>query len=642
MQNNHGFRIVGQPDENGAETDKNAGSLAEKLTGYWAALIWALRDCPVATEYPARRMGKLDFRALPQNIGIELRYALYMLYTMKKWFPTSLVMATQIRKIIRFLSDTYPHGESLLERSLDAWNLALRTWLVEKGEYYESTRTYIDKDYEEKEITNGNACLSAFGKIYAEIERAYDRRPEWDLDVWDLRRIGIQINPTKSEFRLSFTAISLTWLKEAAKKYMRHIVTHLSASSCTALLHSIRVFGKFIVERHPDLKPQDINRPLALEYSSYLLEEGRSPASRRDLLLDLNTFIERAAREEWLPVSGKRLIFREDLPPVPRRQPRFIPESVMSQIEAHLPKMEELWRDMMTVLIEGGMRVSELCTIELNCLSQDADEDYFLTYYQHKLKKYHTIPISVETAEVIKGRIEKVRQEGKETVYLFSFHPGNPVRQSSFSKKIRAFFHEHQIRDDAGRLWHFQPHQLRHTVGTRMINNGVKQIFVQRFLGHETPVMTGVYAHIHDKTLKDEYEKYMERRGKIIGIDGSSVAGTEPDAGADAADLQWFKKNVLAQALPNGYCGLPLPQGGCPHANACLTCAHFQTDRTFLPQHRAQLTETRRLVQIARTNRWERQVEMNEKVEKNLEKIINALEMQEVDGNGQDSGEKAA
>ncbi|WP_240047037.1 tyrosine-type recombinase/integrase, partial [Staphylococcus aureus] len=39
-------------------------------------------------------------------------------------------------------------------------------------------------------------------------------------------------------------------------------------------------------------------------------------------------------------------------------------------------------------------------------------------------------------------------------------------------------------------------HAFRHTVGTRMINNGVPQHIVQKFLGHESPEMTARYAHI--------------------------------------------------------------------------------------------------------------------------------------------------
>ncbi|MEN8447229.1 MAG: tyrosine-type recombinase/integrase [Cyanobacteria bacterium J06555_13] len=34
--------------------------------------------------------------------------------------------------------------------------------------------------------------------------------------------------------------------------------------------------------------------------------------------------------------------------------------------------------------------------------------------------------------------------------------------------------------DESGKLWHFQTHQFRHTLGTRMINNGVPRHIIQR------------------------------------------------------------------------------------------------------------------------------------------------------------------
>ncbi|WP_228011383.1 hypothetical protein [Nonomuraea phyllanthi] len=40
------------------------------------------------------------------------------------------------------------------------------------------------------------------------------------------------------------------------------------------------------------------------------------------------------------------------------------------------------------------------------------------------------------------------------------------------------------------------------------------------------------------------------------------------------------------QALPNGYCGLPV-QPSCPHANACLSFSIFTTPE-FLLQHHQQ------------------------------------------------------
>ncbi|WP_416223713.1 tyrosine-type recombinase/integrase, partial [Staphylococcus aureus] len=43
---------------------------------------------------------------------------------------------------------------------------------------------------------------------------------------------------------------------------------------------------------------------------------------------------------------------------------------------------------------ECGMRISELCTLKKGCLLEDKDGDYFLKYYQWKMKKEHIVPIS--------------------------------------------------------------------------------------------------------------------------------------------------------------------------------------------------------------------------------------------------------
>ena len=83
---------------------------------------------------------------------------------------------------------------------------------------------------------------------------------------------------------------------------------------------------------------------------------------------------------------------------------------------------------------------------------------------------------------------------------------------STFNKYLNSFAKEKNICDSSGNVWRFQPHQFRHTVGTNMINNGVPQHIVQRYLGHESPEMTMVYAHIHDQTLRKEIEKYYENR----------------------------------------------------------------------------------------------------------------------------------
>jgi len=156
-----------------------------------------------------------------------------------------------------------------------------------------------------------------------------------------------------------------------------------------------------------------------------------------------------------------------------------------------------------------------------------------------------------------------------------------------------------------------------------MINSGVPQHIIQRYLGHETPAMTSVYAHIHDQTLKKEIAKYHDSR--VINVAGEVVESKTPELDNDL-DLHLLKKKVLAQSLPNGSCARPIVLGECPHANACLTCDDFRTTIEFLDQHKAQLEETEKLVQNAEEKGWKRHEEINTKVRDNLNKIITTLE----------------
>jgi hypothetical protein len=176
------------------------------------------------------------------------------------------------------------------------------------------------------------------------------------------------------------------------------------------------------------------------------------------------------------------------------------------------------------------------------------------------------------------------------------------------------------IRDATSRPARVTPHQFRHTLGARMINNDVSQPAVQRMLDHDSAEMTARYARIHDQTLRREWERYPQRiniSGDIVHLD---PAGRLSDAARALENLARAK-----QTLPNGYCGLPLQQT-CPHPNACLTCDNFLTTVEFLPAPREQLGRTEQLIASAQASGAQRLVEMTEPVRVNLIRIIEGLD----------------
>jgi hypothetical protein len=52
---------------------------------------------------------------------------------------------------------------------------------------------------------------------------------------------------------------------------------------------------------------------------------------------------------------------------------------------------------------------------------------------------------------------------------------------------------------------HVHPHQLRHTLATRMINRGMSLEAIAALLGHRSMRMTLTYARISNRTVAEEY-----------------------------------------------------------------------------------------------------------------------------------------
>jgi integrase len=373
------------------------------------------------------------------------------------------------------------------------------------------------------------------------------------------------------------------------------------------------------MQERPKGTAKAITRKLLLEYLSYL--PARVCVSvRKSHLLNLRNFLETAARERWLPIAPERMIFDDEIPRPPKAQPRYLPAAVLDQLNSHLGSLKAPWMQMILILQECGMRISELLQLPLDCLTQDARGTFYLRFVQGKMKREHTIPVSQEIARLIQEQQQVVRATERSTALLFPNAKGGVSKQQSFAQQINRLAYDHQVRDATGKLFRFQSHQFRHTVGTRMINLGVPHHFIQRYLGHLGPEMTNRYAHIHDSTMREKLSEYLQ--GTLVDVTGKAV----PEGPLDTSDLRWFTRNVMAQALPNGYCAIPVVAGPCPHPNACLSCAHFRTDASFLDVHKAELRDTERVITKANANGWTRQIEMNERKRNNLVNIVTSLE----------------
>jgi integrase len=593
-------------------------SLLGQLSGFWKGDIWDMRAIPLPTRFSAKtKQRRLRFVCKSATINGELKYACWKKFSDGDWRNTQEL--SRVHRMVKWLNSLDALPASLISRGLDEWRGLYTTYLRQRGMYHLGTTSRMDREQHPRVTSRDSHYISTLRQLYSILESAYDDRPEHEKDVWDLQRMAVPISLSLSNVTLSFHRIRQPWLRKPVKAYIRYCLTICAEGTCRTRLQSLTCFSEFLMQERPKGTAKAITRKLLLEYLSYL--PARVCVSvRKSHLLNLRNFLETAARERWLPIAPERMIFDDEIPRPPKAQPRYLPAAVRDQLNSHLGSLKAPWMQMILILQECGMRISELLQLPLDCLTQDARGTFYLRFMQGKMKREHTIPVSQEIARLIQEQQQVVRATERSTALLFPNAKGGVSKQQSFAQQINRLAYDHQVRDATGKLFRFQSHQFRHTVGTRMINLGVPHHFIQRYLGHLGPEMTNRYAHIHDSTMREKLSEYLQ--GTLVDVTGKAV----PEGPLDTSDLRWFTRNVMAQALPNGYCAIPVVAGPCPHPNACLSCAHFRTDASFLDVHKAELRDTERVITKANANGWTRQIEMNERKRNNLVNIVTSLE----------------
>lgn len=449
----------------------------------------------------------------------------------------------------------------------------------------------------------------------------------YDADVWHATELGV--SAARGRTRASFTGISPSWFKEAVKAWARQrLLLDGAFNTVRAATLAFCRFSWFTSSRRqPIERPDQLDRSLIEAYLAWLATQPVADSTKALSRTFLRCFLEENRRYRWVPaIPLDAVIYPDEVGCRRRSLPRFIPEFVMAQLEsdANLERLSPHYRHLVVVLTETGLRAGDACALSADALVADSAGWPCLRFEAHKMRAEQVVPLSDKAVTAIKDQqrlIADTWPAGSPWLFPCRRDPNLPQSYGTF---MNAFSHWQQVialHDESGQPVRVVPHQLRHSLGTRLINNGVPQHVIQRLLGHASPQMTSVYANLHDTTLRQEMERYWKDRVDIEG----RLLGFDPDA--STADAEWLKHNLgrAADSLPNGYCGRP-PRQECPHPNACLTCPDFQTTVQFLPVHHRQAEETRGLIAAAEEAGRERLAANHRRVLANLEMIIPALE----------------
>lgn len=240
-------------------------------------------------------------------------------------------------------------------------------------------------------------------------------------DVWKTDEFGLKPDTVHGIYQLNFSRLKPDWLKKAVKRFILYQAATKTLSSCYSYIGRLANFSDFISENYANILPHQIDRSVIIKYLTFLSKNNFSIVTRIMALVHLRTFHNIMVQENWLPWPKEPLIYSSDLPKNIEKIPKYIPEYVISQLQQKLHHLPVYMQHFVTILLETGRRVSEICTLPLNCLEQDDQGDYFLKINDKKMKKSYLIPISDDCLKAIKSQQILIHDNNfQNKIYLFS------------------------------------------------------------------------------------------------------------------------------------------------------------------------------------------------------------------------------
>ena len=186
-------------------------------------------------------------------------------------------------------------------------------------------------------------------------------------------------------------------------------------------------------------------------------------------------------------------------PKLQKRQPVYLSlDQSINLLQSLNPKKKNYTRDycILTIFLNCGLRLSELCNIKISSIHQDT-----LTIIG-KGNKERTVYLNEACLDAIQNYLSQrltIETDPLYKDYLFLSTHKTPISRRSVEVMVKKCVTDANI-VDADR---YTPHKLRHTAATLMYQNGVDIRKLQAILGHESISTTEIYTHINEDSLRE-------------------------------------------------------------------------------------------------------------------------------------------
>ncbi len=204
---------------------------------------------------------------------------------------------------------------------------------------------------------------------------------------------------------------------------------------------------------------------------------------------------------KWLGHAVPEWVIR---PQRSKRLPRILTRDELRKLLLAAQQSENpLAEVVVTLLLESGLRVSELCNLN----ESDIDmQDQSAQVWSGKGDKDRRVLFSHRSKDALEkwGLYRNSLGLGNEEA-LFVNGRGSRVTSRNLQKMMDS------LGDSAGiPRTRLSPHVLRHNFATGLLERGADLVSIQRLMGHSNIASTRIYLEISDQTLREVYRRAQE------------------------------------------------------------------------------------------------------------------------------------
>ena len=334
------------------------------------------------------------------------------------------------------------------------------------------------------------------------------------------------------------------------ESYLRAIQARLRPGTVAVYRSKLRQFIRYLQSQHPGLGVEELDRPVIEAWFRHLAEKVPPllNGTRRHTIIAVRSFLDRIYGWGWVEVPLHSLIVKTDLPPEDRRLPRPLPQDVDEALRAKLQATGDLLSMALLFQRATGMRMGELCDLELEALEELDGNRWQIRVPLGKLHTERVVPLDQEGAELFR-KIREARgarhplphpETGKPTRFLLLW-PGNGKHhlREKLRRTLACACKAARLKDRV------TSHRFRHTYATELLRNGISLPALAKILGHRSIEMTLQYAHLVQEDVWRQYDNARESMKSRYVIPASSP-GRLPHQG-DRADIHDLLMELIAR-----------------------------------------------------------------------------------------------